>query len=277
MIDEILVNQALILDLERVEREAWADFYRASPGLATAECGVVVEEGDFGCCAIASKIDVLALNRVIGFGIDNPTSMRAVEEVMGRYHMADVPRFFVQPCPIALDAGVANDLTRCGFELYNNWVKLYRAIEPVPTANTSLEIREIGPDDSLAFGRIVAGAFDWPEAAAAWVGGTVGRDNWHHFMAFDGEQPVATGAFFKSGEFAWIDFAATLNDYRGRGAQSALLQRRVEVAHESGCKWLVVETAEERPDHPAPSFRNMVRNGFKIAYIRPNYLWKEDE
>ena len=47
MIDEILVNQALILDLERVEREAWADFYRASPGLATAECGVVVEEGDF--------------------------------------------------------------------------------------------------------------------------------------------------------------------------------------------------------------------------------------
>jgi len=93
-------------------------------------------------------------------------------------------------------------------------------------------------------------------------------------MAFDGETPVATGAVYIRGQFGWIDFASTLPQYRGRGAQAALVERRIRDAAEWECRWLIVETAEEKPDHPAPSYRNMVRYGFKVAYARPNYLFK---
>jgi hypothetical protein len=34
-----------------------------------------------------------------------------------------------------------------------------------------------------------------------------------------------------------------------------------------------VETAEDTVQRDAPSFRNMQRLGFEVAYARPNYLW----
>jgi hypothetical protein len=36
---------------------------------------------------------------------------------------------------------------------------------------------------------------------------------------------------------------------------------------------LVVETAEDTPEKGAPSFRNMLRFGFQVAYVRPNFIY----
>lgn len=77
--------------------------------------------------------------------------------------------------------------------------------------------------------------------------------------------------FVRSGD-AWLDFAATLPEYRGRGAQSALVVRRIRDASELGCRRLVVETAEEAPGKPANSLHNMLSFGFRTAYVRPNYV-----
>ena len=37
---------------------------------------------------------------------------------------------------------------------------------------------------------------------------------------------------------------------------------------------LVTETGEDSPEQPNPSFHNMIRTGFSLAYQRPNYLWR---
>lgn len=39
-----------------------------------------------------------------------------------------------------------------------------------------------------------------------------------------------------------------------------------------GCEWITVETAEDRPERPASSFRNVRRAGFTLAYLRPNWV-----
>jgi GNAT superfamily N-acetyltransferase len=161
-----------------------------------------------------------------------------------------------------------------GFHHYNNWIKLYRDVTLLTPVRTDLAIREIGTEYGDAFGRIIVASFEWPDRLYPWVGATVGRPGWHHYMAFDGETPVATGAVYCRGEVGWIDFASTLSSHRGRGAQAALVEQRIRDAAALGCKWLIVETAEETPDKPAPSFRNMVRYGFKAAYARPNYLFQ---
>ena len=93
-------------------------------------------------------------------------------------------------------------------------------------------------------------------------------------MAYDGTTPVATAAMFIEGPHCWIDFAATLSTARGRGAQSALVARRIADCARSGCTLMIVETAEPAETHPAPSFRNMCRFGFEVAYVRPNYIWE---
>ena len=39
-----------------------------------------------------------------------------------------------------------------------------------------------------------------------------------------------------------------------------------------GCEWFVTETGEDTVANPNPSYHNMLRTGFKPAYLRPNYL-----
>lgn len=68
--------------------------------------------------------------------------------------------------------------------------------------------------------------------------------------------------------------AATLPEFRGRGAQSVLLARRMEAARQLGCRYAVVETAAEQPGKVVQSYRNVQRLGFQLAYLRPNYLYQ---
>jgi GNAT superfamily N-acetyltransferase len=69
----------------------------------------------------------------------------------------------------------------------------------------------------------------------------------------------------------WLGFGATLAKYRGRGAQSAILAARIEDARKQGCPTVVTETGELEEGRPSSSYRNILRAGFREAFVRPNY------
>jgi GNAT superfamily N-acetyltransferase len=267
-------DESLVRRLERTEIAAWGDFYRAASPASAAACGLGLLEDDRAVAVRATAADVLGLNRVVGLGLEKPVSAAAIERLIEFFVGARVPRFFVQVSPTAAAADLGELLSANGFRHYNNWVKFYRDTSQPPPVSTDLTIRTIDEHEAQAFGRIVASCFDWPEPAASWVADTVGRDGWRHYMAFDGAKPAATGALYVSAGLGWIDFATTLPEYRGHGAQSALLAQRIRDAAELGCEGLVVETAEDRPEKPAPSYRNQIRFGFEVAYVRPNYIYE---
>jgi ribosomal protein S18 acetylase RimI-like enzyme len=89
----------------------------------------------------------------------------------------------------------------------------------------------------------------------------------------DGDTPVAAAALYTNGIFGSMVIAGTQAEHRGKGAQSALLAKRIEAAKASGCKYISTETAEEKPGKGVQSYRNMKRFGFEVAYLRPNYIW----
>jgi len=55
----------------------------------------------------------------------------------------------------------------------------------------------------------------------------------------------------------------------------SLVERRIRDAAAMGCRRLIVETAEDTPQHSAPSYRNMLRFGFVEAYKRANFIYKK--
>lgn len=260
--------------LEQVECAAFADCYRAATPAVAEACGVAVHPAGDGVAAVVGCADVLALNRIMGPGILTPANEASVDAALSKYADAGVPRVFVQIDPVTTDAKLPELLLSRGGRHYNNWVKLYRGMEPLPPVDTDLRVAEIGTEHAAAFGEIVADAFGWPEGFRSVVAATVGRSGWRHYMAFDGERPVATAAMYVAEGAAWIDFAATLEGYRGRGAQGKLVEVRIADAAALDAELLVVETAQQTPEKSAPSYRNMIRYGFKEAYVRPNYLFE---
>lgn len=260
--------------IEQVEIEAWTDLYRAAKTLKENPCGISSHVEEPYVASMISGCDVLALNRIVGWGEGSQGSVQHLWHLIDLYRRAGVPRIFLQLHPSLVDSAAGGAVQECGFVHYNNWVKLNREAEPLTGIRSDLKVEEIGPERAEDFAAIVTECFDWDQKLRPWIGAVIGRPNWHTYLAFDHDKPAATGCFYCSGEYAWLDMAATLPDFRGRGAQALLMQRRIDDAVKLGCKHLVVETAQETAERSAPSYRNMLRYGFQPAYTRPNYLYE---
>jgi GNAT superfamily N-acetyltransferase len=261
------------IDLERQEMEYWSDYYQAAGPEVTKNCDLQIRKIGSGIATAAGKIDILAFNRVIGLGLDGPANESQLNEIIRFYRPTGIPRIFLQLSPKVVTDELSGLLNKQGFQYYNNWTKLYREIYPIPRAKSSLRIEQIGTDRADLFARIIIASFEWPEMVKPMVSLPVGRKGWKHYLAYHGSEPVACAACFIKDKFASLAFAATLPDYRGLGAQSALIARRFQDAAETGCKWMVVETAEDKPERPVASYRNLKRVGFELAYFRPNYIY----
>jgi hypothetical protein len=192
------------------------------------------------------------------------------------YHRAGNRNFAVQVNPTAQPPELAGWLHARGLVRDDNWARLYRGVENPPTVETDLRVERVGPDYGEALAEIVCEAFEVMPALRPWVAACVGRPGWRHYLAFDGATPVATGALYVQDGLGWLGWATTLPSHRGRGAQSAIVARRIRDAAALGCRWLVVETAEDTPQEPSISYHNQVRAGFRLAHLRPNYRLRDE-
>lgn len=264
----------LLLALEQVEAAFWNELYAAAPPAAVQAAGLRILRIGAGQAYLASRVDVLALNKVIGLGLEAPAEKDDLNRLLTAYAAAGVGRLFFQVSPAARPPALYRWLAAHGGHHYNNWMKLHRPLgAPAPEAETDLQVAPIDPDNAMAFGQMVAPHFDWPASMAAALAGTVGRPGWRHYFALDGDVPVATAALFVRDGYAYFGPAATDEAHRRRGAQSALIARRLQDAVAMGCHTAITDTAEELPDKSVPSYRNMRRMGFTVAYARSNYLF----
>lgn len=263
--------------LEQAEIGALCDEHSAASESALQAAGAGVSHIGSAVAIYTSEIDTLAFNRIVGFGFDGDTTAERLEALCDIYRERKVPRIFLQLIPPLQTPELEAQLAEHGFHYYNNWIKLTRDCEPIQPVKTDLRIEQIGPEYSDEFSEILIDAFEWDQRLAPLVAATVGLPNWLHYLAFDKDKPVATAALYVAGVYGWIDMAATLKEYRGRGGQGALTERRFADAARLGVETLTVETAEQTPDNEAPSYRNMIRYGFKPIYARPNYLKKFTE
>lgn len=267
-------SRAHVVALETAEIAALADVYRGAGDDLAARAGLRVENLDGATLLAATRVDVLALNRVVGIGLDGRPGDGPLGTMLETMRRVGSPRFFIPVAPLDANRDLPPRLEALGIRHYNNWMRLSRTLADVPDMPvTDLRVRRARPDDAAVFGEIVATAFSYPPDIALLASRRLGHPNWTHYLALDNGTPVATAAMYVCGDAAWFGFAATAAAARRRGAQSALVARRLIDAAEAGCRWVSVETAEDTIDRDAPSFRNLRRLGFEVVYRRPNHLW----
>lgn len=259
--------------LEHVEVAVLETAHRAAPPEIAQACGLDLLSHGASVGLVTSRIDVLALNRVVGLGLNDTVTGDTTDALIEDYRSRNVPRFFVQLGPAAIAQGLPALLESHGFQQYNFWAKLYRDLTNLPPDNTDAVIRTVDASESAGFGNLVAKAFDWPDLLAPWFSATVGQPNCRHYIAYVDSLPAAAAMLYTLGDHAWLGFAATLPAFRGRGLQHALITKRLHDAARAGCTRAVVETARDTEEKPCQSFRNLRNLGFEVAYLRPNYLF----
>jgi len=265
-------DPALVRDCETAEVAAIRAWHQAiPPAVAEALATGHAELGDG--LLVHARADVLMFNRVLGLGVRHPVAPAALDEAVARFQALGARRFMVPVAPHARPATFTEMLAARGFRLHNHWIRLVRDLaEPLPSPRTELRVAPLGREHADTFGRMEAEAFGHPPELAELNSCLVGRPGWSFVGAFDGETLASVAGMHVQGAAAWFGFASTRAEYRGRGAQSALIAARLAAARDLGCRWACVETAADTPEKPNPSTHNLRRAGFRDAYERPNWV-----
>jgi GNAT superfamily N-acetyltransferase len=257
------------VDLEGAEEEGYLDAFRAAPPALAQEHGIAYRRFDgVTCTSVADLPRSRIFNHVFGLGRSAPATDEQLDRIAEFYGQET---YFVALAQDAAPDDLAARLEARGFEPDYAWTKFRRGVEPPDTVETALRVEPIGPQHARDFGRIVAAGFELPAFVGRWLAALFARPRWTCFVAFTGDEPAAAGTLFVCRGVGWLSFAATLPDFRRRGAQSALLAARIRAAAELGCTLVVGETGALEEGRESNSFRNIVRAGFEPVYDRPNY------
>lgn len=267
------LTPAQIADInEFIEVEARVNYFLCAPPEFAQPFRLEVKRIGSVWVTIIPKVDHAMFNRILGLGVDEPATESMLDEAIAVFQKAGCKNYRTEVGALSQPAQYPEWLAVRGFKQgRRDWAKMYRGNEPAPAISTDLHVKAIGKDQADEYANVLLPAFGITPAYRPLVKGNVGKPGWYHYLAFAGEKPVSTAALFINGEVAWLGFMSTLKTYRNRGGQRVMFARCIEDGLALGCKWFVAETEEDTPDQPNPSYRNMLRSGFKLAYLRRNF------
>jgi hypothetical protein len=259
--------------LDLVERRFWRDIWASVPAEIATEKGV--EVGNFGpvqATVVTALPGAGMMNLVLGAtepgGVANGHLAAATEWVKSR----EVDSYVAVTPGLPETEEAERWLAGNGFAKGRAWMKFSRDAHPPRfSVPADIEILEVADPEQEPFGMIAATGFGLPAWAAAFFARLPENDDWRCYVARVDDTTQACAAMLVQGEVAEFGVAATLEAARGRGCQLALLHRRILDAAAAGCETLFVETGERVPSRPSSSYRNVLRAGFKEAYLRPNW------
>lgn len=145
-------------------------------------------------------------------------------------------------------------------------------------SHDGIEIRPVEESEFEIFNDIMATGFAMPflerPTAADWTRTALTSRGVSSYLAWCDGKPVACALFVAHEGVAYLGNMTTLEKYRGRGAQTALLARRLFDAAQMGCDVACALVAPE-----SPSERNLRRAGLIEGYDREVWMprdWRED-
>lgn len=257
--------------IETAEAEAFASMSKTVPAEYAHRNGLSAIEIGGARVGMFRALDHPMFNRAIALGMNEPATEAMVEDVLAMYHALGIQNFRINLSPAAQPAQLPEWLEARGMTVSGRTAKFYRGPETPAECQTSLRIVRAGKDDALTFGAVMREGFGMPDLIDELSRSMVGAHGWHCYLALDDQKPVACAAMFLTPGAAWLGCATTLEVYRGRGVQRAMLAQRIRDGLEAGCRLFTVETGMDTPESGNPSYRNMPRSGFHLAYARPSY------
>ena len=222
-------------EVELLEAEAWAQLHGAFAQTNTQLSPAVRRYGR-ATALITPAVDVVAINRVIGLGFEQPLDASQLAEITANYRAAGRSRWFLEWSPSAR-LREPNVLESAGGIVRGTNVKLFvrlTELRPMGSA-TGPVIVEVLPEQASQFLDIVGAGLSVPEAVRPGIAAAIGQPGWRYYFAVRDGRPMAGAAMFSDGV----------------GAETFPV------------------TA---PDNP--SLRNMLRLGLRELYHRPWYRFE---
>lgn len=254
-----------------MEAAAWTDVVKAVSEQPGNALGAHLGHAGAVQLPMVAALDYGPFNRVVGLGTGEPATERQVDDIIHVYDGAGLSRYVISLSPLAQPTELPSWFSARRFARGATVAKMFRDAAHPPDPVSDMRIELVGRSDPETWARVQRSAWGMPAAMTAWFTSAVGREGWFHYVGFVGPTPVAAAAMFVSQGVGWLGFGATAPSHRRFGHHSELIARRIRDAADLGCSMLVAETGEDSPQTPNPTYHNLTRHGFQLAYHKQDY------
>lgn len=263
--------------LERFAQEFRRDMWESVVDEAVTESEIEVERfGPVQASAFGELPEVAVLNQIQGAGEEGAISGGHLAEAVEwmRAREVDYRIFIAEGRP---ESAEAEFWLGCrGYERGEGWTTFVRdAAPPRLTPNREITIWPLGDNeiDGEGLSAIISQGMDLPMTAETLFFGLPQRPRWRCYTAslWPDERIAATASMMIDDGVAQLGPGSTLEYARGRGCNTALLQRRLLDAIEAGVETIFAEVWDCPPDRLSTAGRNLVRAGFEQAYTVRNW------
>lgn len=268
-----MVTDALLAQrVEQAEANDWAAFVDALGRLPGNPYRAEVRRfGDVVAVAVPGMHLRRLPNRILMAG---PGDDEQLDEVIAFLRDKGVAPIRIDVSPFAQNASLLRGLAERGFRHTGFQVALYGAPDQIGrrTPPGAVEVRSAETEEDIAWlAWLNPLVFElsgptWERWMADEMQTTARHPQWRSYVAYIDGQRAAGAQVRIDGGTGSLWMAGTLPQFRGRGAQSALIARRAADALAAGCDLLVTQT-----DVGTISQCNMERAGFRIAYTKAIY------
>lgn len=234
-----------------------------------AEYGVRATESK-SALALVTESRSSAFNRVVNLGMFEPATAAQLDEIVALYARTSAP-FAVQLNPFARPAALDEWLQQRGLRPGEPWTVLSRRLVGEVDAVAGIAVDRVEPSAASAYARVSEIAFDLSFGQGSLGASAIGQPGWSHYLAHDEGRAFAAAAMFVHGRTALFAGSGALPSQRGRGAQTALIARRLRDAAALGCDVALVETAEPLDGEVPAALRNVTRAGFAVAFRQRSF------
>lgn len=265
----IYVDRALSQKLERTEARANADFVETRRRVDPTSQSSWIEVG--GAYAMFDGADS-PLTQTFGLGMFEEATPAHLDEIEAFFRKNEAPVSH-EVSPLT-DLSLMSLLSERSYRPIELTTVMYRELDaPVEkrSRNSGLLTRVISPGEVGLWARTSADGWSSEHEALGefmFNFGSISAQCTGSFpyIAELNEKAIATGMLFIYDDICMLAGASTVLEGRNNGAQTALLEDRLEFARTMGCKLAIMGAAPG-----SQSQRNAQKNGFNIAYTRTKW------
>jgi GNAT superfamily N-acetyltransferase len=205
------------------------------------------------------------VNRLI---VADPAASKALPEISRQYEAQGLAHA-IDVLPHVLTPELSAELIRGGFTPVRELLFLHMKPEAIlPTPAVGISIKRIGSGEGPIFLDTVIASIGRTIAPAV----LAAKRHFYEspsficYLAYCDDKLAGLATLYHKGDRAWMANAFTFESFRGRGVQSALIQRRIQDAAALGVATLLTDV-----EFLTASYRNLQRLGFGFHYAATSW------
>jgi hypothetical protein len=277
VLDTSPVDLDTAASIEAAEICSWRDLYAAAPANWAAESGLSAETLGGALILRWAATGRRYFSRVIGLGLSEPATRRAIAEIIAGYERAGISMYLLQSLPQCRPVRYERWLHDLGFEPFDAQDRVVRDGRPLdgsPPADgeRKLVVEPVTDDTAAAWTAFLERHYRLD--TGPWLARLIGRPGWHQYLALErGEIVAARGMHVGPDGTAWLGMDAPVpgimsDDY---GPDAALCTRIVADGLAYGARRFIADIEAPSATSAARAREIFGGLGFARPYVRTHW------